>query len=105
MGWTECGEGADGDMVGSDEAPLTDAEIREFLLNYKKKGLLSVPSPSHRESAFRDALSSWLLSGPVMRRDMHSKGSKVVTPAIPNVSSTCSSDSNLSDLSSDIDSD
>ena len=93
MGWTECDEGADGDTAGSDESPLTEAEIREFFLNYKKKGLLSVPSPTHRETALRDALSAWLLSGPpVMRKSLNpEKGGKLtLQPLSP--SSTMSSD-------------
>ena len=98
MGWTECEEGANGDATGSDEAPLTDAEIREFFLNYKKKGLLSVPSPTHRETAFRDALSAWLLAGPpVMRRNVQSNTSKQTSAQPLSPCSLTSSDySNIS---------
>jgi len=104
MGWTECDEGADGDTAGSDESPLTDAEIREFFLNYKKKGLLSVPSPTHRKTAFRDALSTWLLSGPpVMRRHLHSdKGVKTsVQPPSPSSPASSSDYSNTSSCGMD----
>ena len=73
MGWTDGDDGANGDTAGSDESPLTDAEIREFFLNYKKKGLLTVSSSIHRETALRAALSTWLLSGPVMRRSANDK--------------------------------
>lgn len=98
MGWTECEDGADGDATGSDESPLTEAEIREFFLNNKKRGLLSVPSPSHRETAFRDALSSWILSGPpVMRRNLLEKEKKSLNDSS---SSICSVSSDFSHPSS-----
>ena len=99
MGWSDCDEGADGDAAGSDESPLTDAEIREFFLNYKKKGLLSVPTPTHRETAFRDALSTWLLSGPpVMRRPLHpdKTGKTGTQPQSPGSTASSSDYSNTS---------
>jgi len=56
MGWTECDGCADGSDA-SDEPPLTDDEIREFFTRNKRKGLLAVPSITHR--SFRDALTTW----------------------------------------------
>ena len=64
MGWTQGEDSVDEET----NAGLTDAEIREFFLQNKRNGLLAVPSPSHRIDAFRDALSAWSMSGPVLRR-------------------------------------
>nr|CAB3250487.1 vasculin [Phallusia mammillata] len=96
MGWTRDRSCLNGDD-SADEPPLTDDEIREFFTRNKRRGLLGVPSISHRTSAFRDALNTWSISNKQLRHGNRKVTAPESLPEVPSPRYSTDSQFSLSD--------